>query len=220
MTWMFKTVLFSLIEDMIRGLSGSLGIRLRRAWYRRRFKKCGRGLVIESAVSIVGAKHISLGDDVWIDRSVVLIAGPPRENLRIDIRREVQGINHGDLIIGNGAHIGIGSILQAHGGITIGDGFTTSPHVKIYSMSNDYRKCREGTVIGDPGCILASVEIGNNVWIGIQSIVIGHTIGNDTFVRPSAIVVKDLPANSVAEGNPARLIGQRFEQSAKVDTAV
>jgi maltose O-acetyltransferase len=53
------------------------------------------------------------------------------------------------------------------------------------------------------------ITIGNNVWLGGGVIVcLGVTIGDKTVVGAGAIVVRDLPANVVAGGNPARIIRQ------------
>ena len=80
---MIARLLSCLIEDMLRGLSGPLGYRLRRFWYRRHFSACGSSLIIEPNVRIVGAEHIKVGDHVWLDQGAVLIAGPPRAEARI-----------------------------------------------------------------------------------------------------------------------------------------
>lgn len=53
----------------------------------------------------------------------------------------------------------------------------------------------------------SEVKIGNNVWIGDSAIVgKGVTIGDNAVVGAGAIVVKDIPANAIAAGNPATVI--------------
>ena len=53
------------------------------------------------------------------------------------------------------------------------------------------------------------IVIGNNVWLGGGVIVCpGVTIGENTVVGAGAVVVRDLPANVVAVGNPARIVRQ------------
>jgi maltose O-acetyltransferase len=53
------------------------------------------------------------------------------------------------------------------------------------------------------------ITIGDNVWLGGGAIVMpGITIGENTVVGAGAVVTKDLPANVVAVGNPARVIRQ------------
>ena len=53
----------------------------------------------------------------------------------------------------------------------------------------------------------APITIGDNVWLGGGAIVLpGVTIGENTVVGAGAVVTKDLPANVVAVGNPARVV--------------
>ncbi len=51
------------------------------------------------------------------------------------------------------------------------------------------------------------IKIGNNVWIGGNVVVLpGVTIGDNTVIGAGSIVVKDIPANVVAVGNPCKVI--------------
>ncbi len=53
----------------------------------------------------------------------------------------------------------------------------------------------------------APIMIGDNVWLGGGAIVCpGVTIGENTVVGAGAVVIRDLPANVVAVGNPARIV--------------
>lgn len=56
------------------------------------------------------------------------------------------------------------------------------------------------------------IEIGNDVWIGRESVIMpGVKIGDGAIIAAYSVVVKDVPPYSVAGGNPARLIRQRFD---------
>jgi acetyltransferase-like isoleucine patch superfamily enzyme len=51
------------------------------------------------------------------------------------------------------------------------------------------------------------VRIGNNVFVGANTIVMkGVAIGDDTVVGAASVVVQSLPAGVIAAGNPARVI--------------
>jgi serine O-acetyltransferase len=50
-------------------------------------------------------------------------------------------------------------------------------------------------------------SIGNKVWIGTGSVIVGKiTIGDDVLIAPNAYVNFDVPPNSIVIGNPARII--------------
>lgn len=63
-----------MIDDIIRHISGRLGIRLRRIYYRRVLKSAGKNLVIETGVYFQSPASIAVGNDVWIDKNSILIA--------------------------------------------------------------------------------------------------------------------------------------------------
>lgn len=51
-------------------------------------------------------------------------------------------------------------------------------------------------------------KIGNRVWIGTNSIIIGPVIIEDNvIIAPNSLVNKSIPANAIVAGNPARIIG-------------
>ena len=59
----------------------------------------------------------------------------------------------------------------------------------------------EITINGKP------VTIGHNVWIGGRAVINpGVTIGDNAVVASGSVVVKNVPANAVVGGNPARII--------------
>ena len=202
------------IEGLLRNMSGGVGRRLRYYYYKLRFNSCGINVQIDEGVFFQGPENISIGSNVWIDKYCIFIAGKISKNASENIRQvgEINNINEGELVIGNNAHIGINTVIQAHGGIRIGDYFTSSPGCKIYTLSNDVKRCISGTYgEGEKYYIRSSILIENNVWLGINVTVLGGRVGKDSFIAPYSNVMGNIEENSFAEGNPAVKIKNRLE---------
>ena len=110
-----------------------------------------------------------------------------------------------------GRHVHIGRDFYANFNLTlvddadirIGDGCMCAPNVVIATAAHpiDPEMRRAALQYNLP------VTIGNNVWLGAGAIVLpGVTIGDNTVVGAGAVVTKNLPANVVAVGNPARVL--------------
>lgn len=87
--------------------------------------------------------------------------------------------------------------------ITIGDFAQIGPSVQIYTAQHptDLETRRSGLEYALP------VTVGDNVWIGGGVIVCpGVTIGANSVVGAGSVVVRDLPENVIAVGNPCRVI--------------
>lgn len=84
--------------------------------------------------------------------------------------------------------------------ITIGDNVTMAPRVHILCHDASTKQFLNYTKIG-------RVTIGNNVFIGAESVVLpGITIGDNVIIGANSTVTHDIPTNSVAVGSPARVI--------------
>ncbi|HEY7160862.1 MAG TPA: acyltransferase [Acidobacteriota bacterium] len=213
---MLKSIFLNLIEDFLRNFSGSLGFALRRGYYKNRLANCGRQARIDTGVYFSNPGSISLGNNVWIDKNSHLIAGWPaikEDSIKYKVS-PTNNIERGKIIIGNNVHLGIDTIIQGHGGVSIGNNFTSSHGARIYSFSNDPYKCKSGTHHPDEKIyyVLSPVDIRDNVWLGINVIVVGNTIHNDCFIQPGSVVTSDIAPNSIAAGFPAKRIKERFEK--------
>ena len=85
------------------------------------------------------------------------------------------------------------------GGIELGDNVQIGPHVTIVTDNHDLKnryvlKCR-------------GVRVGANAWIGAGATIMpGVTVGENAVIAGGAVVTKDVPANAIVGGNPARVI--------------
>lgn len=93
--------------------------------------------------------------------------------------------------------------------IEIGDNVTIAPRVHILCHDASTKQHLGFTKIG-------RVTIGNNVFIGAESVVLpGVTIGDNVIIGANSTVTHDIPENSVAAGTPARVICSLEEYLAK-----
>jgi maltose O-acetyltransferase len=107
------------------------------------------------------------------------------------------------LSIGARCFANFGLVALDVAAITIGDDVQIGPHVQLLTPTHPV----EPGPRRDKWEAAAPITIGNNVWLGGGAIVLaGVTIGDNTVVGAGAVVTRDLPANVVAVGNPARVI--------------
>lgn len=91
--------------------------------------------------------------------------------------------------------------------ISIGDNVTFGRNLKILDSDFHCIKNDKGEIINPS----KPVVIGDNVWIGESVIILkGVTIGNGAVIAAGSVVTKDVPANTIAAGNPAKVIRENI----------
>ena len=91
--------------------------------------------------------------------------------------------------------------FQDQGGIKIGDGCLIGHNVVFATLNHDLNPVRRQI------CIPKSIELGTNVWVGSNATILsGVKIGDNAVVAAGAVVHKDVPANSIVGGVPAKFI--------------
>lgn len=156
-----------------------------------------------------------LGDDSFLYSSFAFLHCASTALSGVKIGRN-SGIYHGTFFdLGPDGEINIGDYCSVVGAI-----FVTNSKVSI----GDYSFLAHEVVIADhhwsvpPGGRLAAsatvsstrdmcVEIGSNVWIGAQAILLGSLrIGEGSIIGAATVVTEDVPPYTLCAGNPARLI--------------
>ncbi|MGJ1436873.1 acyltransferase [Sphingobacterium siyangense] len=95
--------------------------------------------------------------------------------------------------------VSIGNNILLGGGVTIVDTDFHSTSSADWHTDDDIRNMRS-----------SPVNIGNNVFIGMDSIILkGVNIGDNVIVGAGSVVTKDIPANEIWAGNPAKYVKNR-----------
>lgn len=168
----------------------------------RKFKHVGNDCSIRPVLNTTNPQNISLGNDVsigilcWIATNVSLHKKPK-------------------LIIGNRVHIGAYAMIIAANEIRIGNNVLLSERVSILDHVHDYTDVTKG-VIDQPIVDRGKIEIGDDSFLGINSVVMGGvTIGKHAVVGANAVVTHDVPSYTVVVGSPAKAI-KRYDKKRKI----
>jgi acetyltransferase-like isoleucine patch superfamily enzyme len=121
------------------------------------------------------------------------------------------------LEIGRWAWVGHGCKIRSHEGtVSIGAKTVIGQECTIssYQHVSIGRECviadRVMMIDFDHGIYKRDVRVGNNVWIGYGACILrGVTVGDNAVIGTSAVVTRDVPANAVVAGVPARVLRMR-----------
>jgi acetyltransferase-like isoleucine patch superfamily enzyme len=167
-----------------------------------------RGLQISSPIRLFGhpicsrypGSSISLGSHVTLDSSVranplggssPCVLRTMTSTARLSLGDRV-GLSSSTIVSGNSIEIGEDTILGAGAMVLDNDFHTTGPG---FSWLTEYSKNSK------------PVKIGRGCFIGARSIILkGVTLGDRVVIGAGAVVTKDVPAYSMAAGNPARIV--------------
>lgn len=117
------------------------------------------------------------------------------------------------LIIGTTCHINRDCMLDARGGITVGNNVSISHKVSLCSAGHDFNS-PTFDYISSP------IVIGDNVWIGLNATILkGVTIGEGAIIAAGAVVTKDCEPWGVYGGVPAKKIGERTYTKIQYDNS-
>lgn len=132
---------------------------------------------------------------------------------------------HGPIYIHYGKHTKIGHhffgnfnlTIQDDANVVIGNHCSFGPNVTIVTPIHPMLPNERRVILDKDGtekrmCYAKPVKIGNDCWFGANVVVCpGVTIGDNCVIGAGSVVVRDIPSNSFAAGNPCRVIREITE---------
>ncbi len=106
-----------------------------------------------------------------------------------------------NITVGEGVFVNACCHFQDHGGVTIGNGCQIGHNVIFATLNHELAPERRKKTYPAP------IVLGRNVWVGSNTTILqGVTIGDNAVVAAGAVVTKDVAANTMVGGVPARFI--------------
>ncbi|WP_062304537.1 DapH/DapD/GlmU-related protein [Demequina subtropica] len=136
---------------------------------------------------------ITLGEDAWF--------------LNREARSTFVVMPGAHLEIGHRFFANAGVTIGCHQAITIGDRVQIGPYAAIFDTGNH-------ELVAGEGIKISPVRIGDNVWIGRSAYIMpGVSIGTNAIIGAGSVVTKDVAANTVVAGVPAKVIRELPESA-------
>ncbi len=115
------------------------------------------------------------------------------------VQPRLKGVCFDQVRIGDNVMVMPDCLMMARGGITIEDNAMIAANVQLISNNHD---------LHDRVLLLCKpVRICRKAWVGAGATILpGVTVGENAVVAAAAVVTKDVPANAIVAGNPAKII--------------
>ena len=198
---------------------GAAGMALRKVFWPRMFKRCGRGTVFGFGVVLRQPTRIEIGESVVISEYCVLDGrtSTAEQSIRVGDRSMLSSnvmlsCKDGSISIGQDVGINAQTIIQSTSGneVRIGDDCVIGQRCLIiagctYDIGDPGRLTRVSPIRADGG-----VELGENVWLGANvSVLGGVTVGHGSVAGAGALLSRSVPPFSVCLGVPANVVRKR-----------
>jgi acetyltransferase-like isoleucine patch superfamily enzyme len=174
------------------------GVLLLRLGWRRFLTPTGRRMALDGMLFLgrgvklqIGRRaRIAFGRWVWIGHGTKIRC------------------HEGEVRIGDKTVLGQECTISAYQHVSIGEQCVIADRVMLIDF--DHNVAEVERPIRVQGIYKRDVRVGSNVWIGYGAQILrGVSVGDNSIIGASAVVTKDVPANAVVAGSPARVIRMR-----------
>ena len=203
-------------------LPGETGSRLRYRYWKKRLRYLGKNVLIDEGVYFYNSEYIYIDDNAWIDKNVVIMAGPFHSKRE---KRTLQNKSYpgepGVVFIGKNVHIGTGGILSGiSAGIYISDNCSMSAYCKLYALTHHYKSFKNPeklistssrAPVESQSLIDGAIYLGPNVGLALNCALLpGVALPGNNFVHINSVVYMGrYPKDIRLQGDPAKKVGYR-----------
>ena len=205
---------YELIVTFTQWLPGALGLAARKTLYPFLLGSCGRNVVFGQNVALRHPHKIHIGDNVVIDDNCLLDAkGDTNSGIRIGNgvfvgRNTIVSCKNGDVDLADGANIGFNCEIFSASRVRIGAGTLLAAYTYVIGGDHDFSDPSKSVL--EQGRKSDGVSIGQGVWLGAGAKVLdGVAIGDKAIIGAGAVVTRDVPAQAIAVGIPAKVVANR-----------
>jgi len=205
---------------LLGAFPGALGLFLRKLFWPRLFRSCGKGTVFGANILLRHPMRMDIGNRVVISDGCILDARNDQTDRAIALGDDVMLSNFvivsckdGTVELEAGVGLGAQTIIQAVNDcrVTIGEGTMVGPKCYIAGGGNykteltDLPMLQQGLRDDEVG-----VEIGPDVWLGANVTVLpGVSMGEGCVAAAGAVVTKPIEALAICAGVPAQIVKMR-----------
>ena len=205
---------YELITLLTQWVPGALGLALRKTLYPTLLGSCGRNVVFGQNVVLRHPHKVHIADNVVIDDNCLVDAkGETNRGIRIGSgvfvgRNSILSCKNGDIELADGANIGFNCEVFSASRVRIGAGTLLAAYTYVIGGDHDFSDPSKSIL--EQGRKSDGVDIGEGAWIGAGAKILdGVTIGDKAIIGAGAVVTRDVPAQAVAVGIPAKVTSTR-----------
>ena len=205
---------YELITLLTQWVPGALGLALRKTLYPTLLGSCGRNVVFGQNVVLRHPHKVHIADNVVIDDNCLVDAkGDTNRGIRIGSgvfvgRNSILSCKNGDIELADGANIGFNCEVFSASRVRIGAGTLLAAYTYVIGGDHDFSDPSKSIL--EQGRKSDGVDIGEGAWIGAGAKILdGVTIGDKAIIGAGAVVTRDVPAQAVAVGVPAKVTSTR-----------
>jgi acetyltransferase-like isoleucine patch superfamily enzyme len=197
---------------------GALGLLLRKTCYPLILGSCGANVIFGQNVVLRHPHKIRIGRNVVIDDNCLLDAkGDGNRGITIGDgvfigRNTILSCKNGDIELADGANVGFNCEIFSASRVTIGAHALVAAYAYVVGGDHDFSDPKVSVL--EQSRRSAGVTIGAGAWLGAGAKILdGVAIGDRAIIGAGAVVNRDVAAQAIAVGVPAREVSTRGERA-------